>query len=608
MATTDNSTLCTINNNSGKDILIALSINKNETAGSETIVAANGQLEILKTSNGGTVIKNNSSGTVKLDHHLNLDGESNYLKDYDLQICDNSWVYPVADLPVTQQTTNGSVGFGTQVVSTADQAAMNQAVKFYQTITANPSSQLFKNYEAAVKAARDAALAKANGNPESANAIADAVSDTMSSFFNSTIEYKDVTLAQVAAIDNYYKSFPAVWAQFKDSMTYYLYGGDGITSSFAGILLLKKSGPLDITKPNGGFICLFVPAVKPSDLTETTTDTSKAINLTYNNGLFVDDPKAGTPKIALRGSFVLRRLFTVDSTDESLTAIVAGKINNITYVGLDTAQGNTDSVQIRLASSENVQGIDDAEETVIKFWDRLTHPGSMKDWVISIVTLVGTIGLGLASVYGVYRLYKYIRSKPLPKQLVDDTLNQPVKAEKEIITTWQGTEHEAQMILDLPPDVAAEITHYGSIAQTLNGGLNIQRMYMKELLQYSSILPTEDMRGLQSLLTEIKASEITISGIFNLNTYLNPEKLPGQLEILKLEIPKFGEYQTRFDEIFKKVENNVSDSVKNEIIESSEHVTTLGEGIVKQMEKTREEKTELDPETKEEIRPELEYK
>ena len=104
----DQSKLCSITNNSGKDVVVALMISDDETTSPNAVVSANQQFEILKTSAGNTVIENGSSDTVTLDHNFNAGGgETGYVQDYELIISDSTWLYPVADLPVAQSALSG---------------------------------------------------------------------------------------------------------------------------------------------------------------------------------------------------------------------------------------------------------------------------------------------------------------------------------------------------------------------------------------------------------------------------------------------------------------------------------------------------------------------
>src|SRR5215467_1427051 len=110
----DQSKLCSVTNNSGKDVVVALMIGDDETTSQNAVISANRQFEILKTSAGNTVIESGSSGTVTLDHNFKA---GSYVQDYELIISDSTWLYPVADLPVAQEGTNGSASYAPQTVN-----------------------------------------------------------------------------------------------------------------------------------------------------------------------------------------------------------------------------------------------------------------------------------------------------------------------------------------------------------------------------------------------------------------------------------------------------------------------------------------------------------
>jgi hypothetical protein len=136
----DQSKLCSLTNNTGKDVVVALTISDDETASQNAIISASQQLEILKTSAGNTVIKNGSSDTVTLDHNYKEGAdETGYVQGYDLVVSDSTWLYPLADLAVVQQGSNGTASYAPQTVDAANQAPMAQAFDFYQTIAAYPS-------------------------------------------------------------------------------------------------------------------------------------------------------------------------------------------------------------------------------------------------------------------------------------------------------------------------------------------------------------------------------------------------------------------------------------------------------------------------------------
>ena len=406
----DQTKLCAISNNSGKDIVVAMVINDDETFSQDAVLSANQQMEILKTSAGNIIIKSGSSDTVTLDHNYKPGSdESGYVQGYNLVASESNWLYPLADLPVEQQGANGSASYAPQTVDATNQAAMTQAFDFCQTIAAYPSSQLTKDYMAALQQAQDAASTAADGSPDSAKAVADAIENSMDFFFKGTDQYKDVTLADVVAVHNYYNNFPFVWAQYKDSITYYLYGSDGTTATFAGTLSLDKPGAVDITKPNGGYTCSFAPAVNPSDTSSTGVNTSQAVNLSYNDGVFTDYVNASIPKIGLTGSFMLARLFTNNPDDNNVLAALSGTVNGIHCIGFDAPQPANKSVQttgkIAMTSSP-----------VEKYWNTLIHPKNQLDLIISLLTLVGAILVIPATAFAVYGIYRIVRYKQQVKE------------------------------------------------------------------------------------------------------------------------------------------------------------------------------------------------
>ena len=318
----DQSKLCTITNNSGQDAVVISTVADGETTSQGAIVSFNQQLEILKTSSGNTVIKNGSSDTVTLDQAFPTDtGGTQYAFAYDLIISDSNWLCPLARLLVMQSII-GPPWFDPQTVNATDAAAMNHAFNFYQTIAAYPASELTQGYINALQA-------QDNGSTQSG------VGNAVDAFFQGTSTYKDVTFMDVLTAEKYYNDFPCVWAEYKDSITYYLYGSNDIAVIFVGALFLNKSGTVDITKPNGGYTCLFAPAVNPSDTSKADVDTSKAVNLTYNSGDFVDDINASTPKIALRGNFQLKRVFTRNPNDVAIIPAFKGSVNGTACTGIN---------------------------------------------------------------------------------------------------------------------------------------------------------------------------------------------------------------------------------------------------------------------------------
>jgi hypothetical protein len=161
-----------------------------------------------------------------------------------LIISDSNWLYPLAQLSVMQSII-GPPWFDPQTVNATDLAAMTQAFDFYKTIAAYPDSTLTMEYVNVLQ------QAQSNGSTQSD------IENAVDAFFKGTSSYKDVTLADIMAIEHYYDNFPCVWTQYQDSITYYLYGRQGTTINFVGTLSMNKAGAVDVTRPNSGVHLFF---------------------------------------------------------------------------------------------------------------------------------------------------------------------------------------------------------------------------------------------------------------------------------------------------------------------------------------------------------------
>jgi hypothetical protein len=587
--------LCKITNNSGKDIVVALIINDDETTGQDAVISANQQVEILKTSGGNTVIKNGGSDTVTLDHNYKSGAdETGYVPDYHLIVSDCNWLYPLADLSVVQQGTNGSASYTSQTVDVTNEAAMTHAFDFYQTITGYPSSQLAKDYMSALQQTDDAVLAAADGGTDSAKAVSDAIEIRMNSFFEGTQEYKDVTLADIVAIDNYYNNFPFVWAQYRDSLTYYLYGTDGTSASFAGTLSLNKSGAVDITKSNGGYTCAFAPAVNPSETSKTDVDTTQSVNLTYSDGLFLDDPQSASPKIGLKGSFLLERLFTNDPDDNNIISVLSGMVNGITCIGFDTPQPTDNSLQ-----EGNKTAL--AGSSAQKYWDALIHPKNQMDLMASILTLVGAILLVPATagaIYGVYRIALYRAQKAkqdaIDKQIIERSKNYMDNAIDVKVGKWCGPRKDWFVEKNLN-----NIEGYNKVLQNdaksikLLRAFNLQWKCLQKYLEYSVVFNSSQSVQLQENFVSIHSAIEVLH-----------ECTPVELET---ELP--GCYQAFSDAqkciqdlgtvVAKELSAEAQQTVNNDIAESS----MIFANIENSTKKDLEEESEINPEIREEIKP-----
>ena len=594
----DQTKLCAITNNSGKDIVVAMAINDDETSSQDAVLSANQQMEILKTSTGNIIIKSGSSGTITLDHNYKSDSdESGYVQDYNLVVSESNWLYPLADFPVEQQGSNGSASYAPQTVDATNQAAMTQAFDFCQTIAAYPSSQLTKDYMAALQQAQDTASAAADGSPDSAKAVADAIDNAMGSFFKGTDQYKDVTLADVVAVNNYYNNFPFVWAQYRDSITYYLYGSDGTAATFAGTLSLNKSGSVDITKPNGGYSCSFAPAVNPSDTGSTNVNSSQAVNLTYNDGVFADDINASIPKIGLTGSFMLERLFTNDPDDNNVLVVLAGTINGIHCIGFDAPQTASTSLQ---ATNTTATASSPAE----KYWNTLIHPKTQLDLIISLLTLVGTILVIPATafaVYGIYRIVKYKQQvkEALTKQIVEYNLSKLTQEQQDKMDLQFGE------LCGPNKDILViknfnNIEGYNKVLQNDAKSIDLIEVFELQAECLTAVLKFQTVTD-RTIREQIQS---TLSSIHKSVDNLTNAKRTDLETVLQKEFNNFSNTQAAVQTIDLKIHDALSKDAKKFMDDSITDIADSFDRIRNSTEKNKEDDTKTDPELEDKILPE----
>jgi hypothetical protein len=597
-----NNKQCSITNNSGKDIALLTIVPAGETGSSNAIPIAGGSLEVLKTTDGNTFIKNSSSGSVTLDHSF---GDGGPVQNYDLIISDSTWLYPVGLLAVSQQT---DASYPSQTITQDGGTAMAQAELFYQTIAAYPGSQLCQDYVAALQAAKDAAEAKADGSPHSASAAASAIDNALQSFFKGTTSYSRVTLAHLAAVDAYHKQLPFAWARYKNSFTYYLYGTDDTSSLFVGTLSLQKTGAIDVTKRNGGYTCQFVPAVNPADISKTDVDHSRGTTLTYTNNLFVDNSGVANPKIAIRGSYLLNRLLTMNGDDNAIVTIASGSANGVTCIGLDSPQkSNVPAKPAAVSAASTVS------DEAVKYWDQLTHPKNMADWVLCIATFISPVVLipGLAYiVYSIYKLnkHKIARNEPLAKNEIEEiitTVNDELAVTR--IKWARGTAVIPEYGLERLK-TAVDLEAAAGLNQALASGLAAQKYTVQELMEYAAALDGKSLGKLQSLIGDIQKSAFTVKDLINAQFILNPNAdalLEGRVAVLENEFQKFAQNQPDIEEIYKKVNKDLSDDTRAGIDEAMSRASWTFDNLKKTQHEDEANKEDMDPKSKERVEPEL---
>lgn len=580
MATTIPSQCCSVTNNSGKDIVIALALTPDETASGHALISAGKILEILTTDAGDTIIKNGSTAAVTLDRsYTPASGASGAVTAYDLLVCDSLWLCPLACLEVLQDSSTAT--FAPQTITPDSLTAMTQAILFYQTIEACPDAQLTKDYMEALHQTKDAVAQALAQDPDDRQAAGEAIRETLNSFFSSTKEYGQVSVAALASIDAYYRSFPAVWAQYKSNKTYYLYSSTTGANVFVGALSLKKSGAFDWQKGYGGYTCLFVPATNADPAKGTGTDASRAVTLTYQDGMFTDP--TGATKTGLTGSFYLRRYLDGAPDSNQVVIVVTGQANGTPCLGYDQPLlGQTDDPQ----STANGQPLSGVQST------GSTGDGSsiQADWK-EIAMLVGIVVGGFLTLAGaaylIYRIQRAIRYRSLKNLLAD----------------WEGMSNAQQQELankfrDLDVDISDEIG-YDFVKQQaermsllwqrerLGRALYTQREALKELLTYS----TDD--DIQQLLLDVHKSQRRLFDKANYNDLKDivPDeisKFPGVQDKIKAIRDRLYQENTAFNprtaDLYRinggKIFEDLQKSVKQDAKEENEIDLEIDEWVV----------------------------
>ncbi|MBE7174026.1 MAG: hypothetical protein INR73_25860 [Williamsia sp.] len=590
---TDNSTLCKITNQSGKDMVIALALSGNETPAPGSVTTASRQLALLPLAEGGTVLKNGATGSVSLNQSYQPgSGEEGPIKDYDLTGSDSTWLYPLVQLSLSQLD-NGT-GYPPQTVTPGNTQAMSQAINFYQLLAVYPDSQLADDYMKALSAAKEAAVAKAAGSGQSAQDMLDAIDGQVSNFFKTTKEYADVTLADMVAVDSYYANFPFVWAQYKDSLTYYLYGSDGETGQFVGTVSLDKEGAADGQKANAGYTCLFAPAIHPNTTSRTDTDDSKAVPLTYAKGLFVDDATAAKPKIALKGSFLLKQFFTAKEEDTQVMTVVGGQCNGVTCIGFDTPQPSR--TKHKTAAQSQVTPVE-------KYWNALVNPKSQLDMLISILTFVGAVAFIAINAVTIYKIYRWVKARR--------RANEPVTAEnarKRLALVEDESEEESEVTFGQytggsnpqwkKVDFAQvrkeiELERLEITKAKLLEGLEEQRSSMDGILEYFRVLKASDV-------VEIQSEAVDIGDSIDALNEATPEKLK---DIIAAEYKAFSARQPKLKSVLDRVSDAISDDTNQMVTESLERSAKIVDQVNDMQHEDESEIEDEDPFVRDPIRP-----
>jgi hypothetical protein len=492
---------------------------------------------VVKTSTGSAVIPKNSTATLNLDPNV----------VYDLILSKSDTLFPVANRSAMADLTTNL--FADQTITSTDADQMTSASTFEQMISAYPSSPLATNYQAALTAANNAA-ATASGP------------DAVDAFFKNTKGYQNVTGDAVTAVTSYFNQLPSVWAEFTDSVTYYLYSSNGTATSFAGTLAVSISGAIDLTKPNGGYTCTFAPAKNGTDTTKVDVDSTKAKKLTYSNGLFVDDPNSDTPGVALSGNFQLKSKLSQDPADAAIITVITGTLAGVTVLGFDSEQLSNDPDS--------------------SFWSTLFNPKGSQQIFNSIMTLAGFLVTILCLGQFVYGGIKTLKNKISPKAKGPTTQEliekQTEELKKELTAKVESAvkklAHDPNAKPELDPKAALQKAGVASDQVAAQGdkiqlqkSLASQAEVVEKLAAKEGVMTKADIQNLTDSAKELRTSNQA------LNT-ANVEQLP---DVVKAQKPIVQDLQLKTETMVKDVSAKLGAQEKAQINSATETAKTAVE-------------------------------
>jgi hypothetical protein len=335
-STTTVNTSCQVANDSGQPVVIVDAYTSATNVAKKSAAKGYQQaLKILPLSDGGQVLADGATDTVTLDDTRVSGNQTlpNYL--YQLLISKPLGLFPVMD--VGEAVEFGSLTYPPITVTQAAAANMTKAFTFAQNIMAYPGSKLATGFVAA--------LGSAQGQTTPATMM-QAVAD----YFNTTKSFQGLDFPSYLAVSTHMNAFAWTWGldpSGQPGRTYYLYaqsdaggGTSGKTPSSQGDVALSLAGGTpavsDPTDPNSGFTAVLTPASGPT------------VNLTFNQGQFVDDATVDVPTICLQGTYALKSTFTQQSTDNVLWPVLVGTVNGVKVIGV--SQAPEDSSQSWLKS------------------------------------------------------------------------------------------------------------------------------------------------------------------------------------------------------------------------------------------------------------------
>ncbi|KAA6438434.1 hypothetical protein FEM33_17250 [Dyadobacter flavalbus] len=507
-------------------------------------------LTLMTDTNGRKSLPAGSTATVALD--TTGIGPS-YSQVYTTIFARSSNLFPVKITGSAPSYRSGA--YDPVTVTDDDAAAMAQAERFLQTITAYPTSSLARNYAQLLQDTRNATGTDTD------------IDSAFARFFAPT-SYPKVSMEAISAVGTYYTQFPNVWAAYQPSMKHDLYcSNDKNTADYAGSVTITLPAVASADKSLPGYGLTF-------------TDPAGASKpLYFINGQFVDS-KSGTADICLSGTFMLKSTITRVAADNAIVPVLTGVISNKKVLGyaadnVATASNGTDG-------SGPHSGLDGFD--------------------IFLIAIGSWLGLSFALALGASVVTAIKEKIEEYKESVKESSESDDPDFSELLTGEKLAELKSEAESDTAPlkeklqkqldDVQADFGLDGELADLFKEyEPQVDKMYNEEeknlFEDEAGTIQTELGEELDAGVnsTELQDDEDTIESALEKIDAATPEELAG---VLQTEQPSMDEVKADVDANYKKALSEAEGDAKTELTEVSNELKEM-EAEEDNIEKEKEE-------------------
>ena len=251
-------------------------------------------------------------------------------------------------------------------IATAEAESMQQALKFYQTVSTFPGLEPGLSF---IKLIDD--CTKDSTNAES----------RINAFFQKSKKYSKCTLESFVAVQSYCLYYAFAWANFQDHFSYEVAQVNSDADASEGLLAAGKivftknpsaPTPADVHDCDGGYEIIYHPVE------------GNPIPLVLVNGSLVNSKNEADLPVNLFFSYGPKSNFTDNDDDNTAWPVLIGAINQSQVIAVGTIEASDSPV---MAASIRKFSTD---------WKQFYSPKSAKDWSKTIGLTAGLVaGLGL---------------------------------------------------------------------------------------------------------------------------------------------------------------------------------------------------------------------